>query len=650
MNAMSRWVGRGLACALLAAGCAPTSESGTAVQAATVPRTVLPVIGASMKARLRAIYAAGQAAGNRANVFSKVGDDLTATGAFMDDLGCRDETLGTYASLLPTVDYFRTVTFAASRTGAWCGTANSYSLRSAAADQAWTAARVLTPYPTAPSDCPAPDNTPLRCELRRTRPGAALIMLGSYDLQASADPAAFRASLTQVVADVVNAGVIPVLSTIPPRRNNTTLGPRVAAYNDAIIAVAEAQQVPLWDYWVALNGATMLNQGMASDGLYPSVGGGSAANFTASALRYGYNQRNLTAVQVLGRVKAVVYDDGPPDTGEPSDAGTPADTGPLDSGPADTGPLDTGPRDTGPADTGPADAGPADTGSADTGSADAGAARGVVPVINASMKARLRSVFLAGQSAGNRAGVFAKVGDSITDTGSFLTDIGCGVETLGAYTSLAPTISFFRATSFPSNRTSGWCGVANSFSIDSVAAASGWTTADALGAVSRSECPSPFNTALRCELHRTLPASALIMLGTNDLERINNVTTYRANLTQIVTDAVNAGVIPVLSTIPARRDNATLGARVASYNDAIAAVAAAQQVPLWDYFAALSAPTVLNQGVSGDGIHPTIYTGSDGTNFTATALRYGYNQRNLTAVQVLQHLKAVVFDDGPADP
>lgn len=322
-----RVVHRGLAASLFVLGCTQSASEheATSVQRATVPRTVLPVISASMKSRLRSIYLAGQSAGNRAAVFSKVGDDLTATGAFMDDLGCRDETLGSYASLAPTIDYFRTVTFAASRTGAWCGTANAYSLRSAAADQGWTAARSLVPYTTAPADCPSPYNTPLRCELRRTRPAAALIMFGTYDLQASADPASFRASLAQVVTDTINAGVIPVLSTIPPRRDNATYGARVAAYNDAIIALAAAQQVPLWDYWLALNDPSMLSQGMDSGGFYPSVGGGSAAVFTTTGLRYGYNQRNLTAVQVLGHLKAVVYDDGPADSGGSSDAGPATD-------------------------------------------------------------------------------------------------------------------------------------------------------------------------------------------------------------------------------------------------------------------------------------------------------------------------------------
>lgn len=275
--------------------------------------------------------------------------------------------------------------------------------------------------------------------------------------------------------------------------------------------------------------------------------------------------------------------------------------------------------------------------------------RVVVPVINASMKARLRAVYANGLALGNRAAVFSKVGDSITATGSFLTDIGCSVESLGAHPEVAATIAYFRATAVP-GRAAVWCGASNSFSMDSVAAAMGWTTAAVLAPITRTGCASPYNTALRCELHLTRPSVALVMLGTNDLERVNDLTVYRANLTQIVTDTLAAGVIPVLSTIPPRLDSATLGARVAAYNDAVIAVAAAQQVPLWDFHVALTTSSMISQGMDADGVYPSTFGGQYACNFSDAALRYGYNQRNLTAVQALAHVRAVVIEDGPPDP
>lgn len=274
--------------------------------------------------------------------------------------------------------------------------------------------------------------------------------------------------------------------------------------------------------------------------------------------------------------------------------------------------------------------------------------RAVVPFIDASMKARLRTVYLNGQARGNRAAVFSKVGDTITTNASNLTGLGCGSESLSTHTELAPTISYFRGTTL-TGRSSTGCRTVNSFTLTSVAAGSSWTTASVLGSIARSGCAAPYNTALKCELRLTRPSVALIELGTYDLASINNVTTFTNNLTRIVTDTVAAGVIPVLATIPPRLDNATRASRVAAYNDAILAVAAAQQVPVWDYWVAVTQPGMVNQGISTGGILPNVYGTSQAFNFSAAALTYGYNQRNLTALQVLAHVKAVVIDDGAPD-
>jgi hypothetical protein len=273
----------------------------------------------------------------------------------------------------------------------------------------------------------------------------------------------------------------------------------------------------------------------------------------------------------------------------------------------------------------------------------------IVPVINSASKATLRAIYLNGQGLGNRAGVFAKVGDSITASGSFLTDIGCQSEDLGDYSSLASTISFFRTTTFPTGYGSAWCSDSNSFNAYSVSADSGWSADYALAVLNPlpSGCTAPNNTALLCELKRKKPSIVLIMYGTNDLERYNDLNAFRTQLTSIVQKSVAAGVIPVLSTIPGRTDS--YAGRVASYNAAIIAVAQANDIPLWNYWLALQAPSIINHGISDDDIHPSIYMNELGADFTTTGLRYGYNQRNLTAVQVLAVIKRIVIDDGVPD-
>ncbi len=271
----------------------------------------------------------------------------------------------------------------------------------------------------------------------------------------------------------------------------------------------------------------------------------------------------------------------------------------------------------------------------------------IIPTIDSTMKARLRTIYLEGQSSGNRSSVFAKIGDSITESASFLSDIGYGWETLGSYSSLSTTISYFRSTTA--------FGSANSFNRPSACATAGWSADYAslsgyLYSGMASSCPTPYNTPLRCELHATRPSFAIIMYGTNDLERYNDLTAFQNSITQIVNETINANVIPILSTIPPRLDS--FGSRVASYNQVIINVAQTQQIPLLNYWRALQDSTMITQGVSEDQVHPNIYVNNadtQGANFTSQALRYGYNQRNLTFMQTLEKLRNIIINDGTPD-
>lgn len=347
------------------------------------------------------------------------------------------------------------------------------------------------------------------------------------------------------------------------------------------------------------------------------------------------------------------------DTGVDTGVAAPHDTG-VDTGvaPRDTG-VDTGvvARDSG-VDTGVV---ARDTGVAvpDVGPVDAPPpAPGVVPRIDAATKARLRAVFLAGQARGNRANVFAKIGDSITESSSFLMAIGCGWANLGAHAGLQPIVDYYRAWRAPPGYTTECDTGGNSFNVSSASAMAGWAADAALLPLLEPppECTGENVVALRCEYTRLRPAVALVMYGTNDLLRYNDVARYRTSLERIVETSVALGVIPVLSTIPPRIDDPALSPRVGAYNAVVVAVASEQRVPLWNYHRALTAtPGMVNQGLSEDGVHPSVYggcrapLGCASANFTAEGLRYGYNQRNLTALQVLAHVKAVVLDDGPAD-
>jgi len=273
-----------------------------------------------------------------------------------------------------------------------------------------------------------------------------------------------------------------------------------------------------------------------------------------------------------------------------------------------------------------------------------------MPVIDKAMRAQLRSIYRIGIAAGNRPEVFAKVGDSITHGKYYLWDIGCKVEILARYQNLAPTIDFFRDTQFPQEYTTSWCGIANSFSRDTLAAANGWTAAEPLTRFPNpiSACPYPDNNPLRCEFRLIRPSIALVMFGTNDVEE-NDPKKFRKNLTAVLQEVLIAGVVPILSTIPPRLDDPAIGRRVAPYNLIIRDIAETLQVPLWNYWAVLTGPGMINQGMDRLGIHPSVYNGTDSTVFTSEALRYGFNQRNLMTVEILKRIQAVVENNAPAD-
>jgi hypothetical protein len=284
----------------------------------------------------------------------------------------------------------------------------------------------------------------------------------------------------------------------------------------------------------------------------------------------------------------------------------------------------------------------------------------VVPTIDAAMQTRLRRILGMGIKMGNRPAVFAKAGDSITADPQFLQGFTCpgpGRGTgagLDALPDLAPVIGYFGATQFPPGAGKAGCGVANAFSRTSVSAVPGWTSANALAPPRHPPpgCAPPYDAAFICELHLLRPGIVLIMYGTNDLGKSDDVDGFAVRLSVLVQQALALGVIPVLSTIPPRLDEVEYAKRVPLFNAAIVRVAAEQQVPLWNYWLALQAPGLPNHGIGEDGIHPSIYgcPACDPTNLTPAGLRYGYNLRNLTALQVLAKLKRVVIDAGPSDP
>jgi hypothetical protein len=270
--------------------------------------------------------------------------------------------------------------------------------------------------------------------------------------------------------------------------------------------------------------------------------------------------------------------------------------------------------------------------------------RGIVPVLAPGVASHLKKIARRGKAHGNRPGVVAKIGDSITASPSFMQALACWPPRLGAWGKLRGTLRFFAETSLPRGSEEAPCRLSNSYSRVGAAAVGGWMAADALSPRgSFPECHAL--SAVSCELRLLRPSVALIMFGTNDLEE-TTAGRFRLDLARVVRLVSNAGTIPVVSTIPPRARK-PFSQRVARFNAEIAGLAENRALPLWNYWRQMVGPGVPRRGLSRDGVHPSVRCPPcTAIDFRAEGLRQGYALRNLGALRVLDRLRRRVPLDG----
>ncbi|MEM6283680.1 MAG: SGNH/GDSL hydrolase family protein [Chloroflexota bacterium] len=230
-------------------------------------------------AQNRAIFERGRAAGRTMNGFSKVGDSITAAQMYLTPYGSGVYNLGEFEYLSHVLDYFGT------------DSSSSFGQRSVAVAVGWSTRDVLNPN-KATAGCPL-QMSPLVCEYNTRKPAFALIMLGTNDATVM-DVAEFEENLGLIVQTTIDADIVPVLSTVPP-----LLLPEwnERPYNYAIIRVAQAYDVSLMNYWLAMQ--QLPNLGMSPDLIHPSTPPSNAGTtlFTGEYIQYGYTMRNLVTLQ-----------------------------------------------------------------------------------------------------------------------------------------------------------------------------------------------------------------------------------------------------------------------------------------------------------------------------------------------------------------
>jgi hypothetical protein len=289
----------------------------------SVPRadaiSVLPTLDKPTATRMSATLRRGEARGNRPDVFAKVGDSISQSPAFLQSLGCGQWQPRANRRVRSAVESFTARSLPGASSD--CVPVNSFSRNSAA-----TFRFTLSDWPLVPGASPDPacrvTETPLACEVRLIRPGFAVILFGTNDvtvgLAFGSDPYMnFMENMGRLVAATRRLGVVPILTTIPPRMDGSAEA-TTEELNTGLAGLAAQRHVPLIDLWRAF--VRLPNRGLSADDVHPSLYGGpgcvalcdpkscapgcQAANFTAAGLQYGYDTRNLITLQTLRRLSA----------------------------------------------------------------------------------------------------------------------------------------------------------------------------------------------------------------------------------------------------------------------------------------------------------------------------------------------------------
>ncbi|HVU12535.1 MAG TPA: SGNH/GDSL hydrolase family protein, partial [Phototrophicaceae bacterium] len=220
---------------------------------------------------------------NSSYVITKVGDSVSADELYLKPFSRSDNVLGPYSYLADTLKYF----------GA------STATDSVAAHIGMTSLSVFDPAWADKNLCQA-NESPLDCEYRRKRPSIALIMFGDNDVM-HMDDATFDTQMRAIVADSIQHGVIPVLSTFSYDPSQT-LWLQSVLFNRRLVKIAADTQVPLINLWLAAR--SLPSYGLDDDDTHMKHWG-----FDYLKLDHGYDAfsgaalRNLLSLRTLDEIR-----------------------------------------------------------------------------------------------------------------------------------------------------------------------------------------------------------------------------------------------------------------------------------------------------------------------------------------------------------
>ncbi len=138
--------------------------------------------------------------------------------------------------------------------------------------------------------------------IRRDQPEVAIVMLGTNDIAGGKVPQGYEAGLEQIVDKCLAVGCVPILNTIPPRRDREEV---VHAANAIIRKLTARKKIPLADFHAAIverrPGNSWDGTLISKDGVHPS--GGKTQDYSPENLKTcGYALRNWVNFLALRQV------------------------------------------------------------------------------------------------------------------------------------------------------------------------------------------------------------------------------------------------------------------------------------------------------------------------------------------------------------
>jgi hypothetical protein len=236
----------------------------------------MPAVPEGVSDAMLQVYLRGLANGNDPAHFSIIGDCQNVSSYFLstfDQPG--DYSLGSeYAYLQPTIDYYR----------------GSFSRVSLAVKGGFNAAAVISPLRADPESC-NPNESPLDCELRTWRPSIVFVSMETWWSKKPAEE--YDKYMRKVLDRIIEFGAVPIIAT----KADNLEGDH--SINAAIAQLAYEYDIPLWNYWAAVQ--PLPDQGLSADRFHLTF----ARNFFDDPKRMenAWPWRNLTALQSLDAVR-----------------------------------------------------------------------------------------------------------------------------------------------------------------------------------------------------------------------------------------------------------------------------------------------------------------------------------------------------------